>query len=134
MQFIKVLPIHPKVFTCVLKMWSQSKIVNKTLLQFYIHYRFENYDKLYPGAYRIRPSWIIIKQAMLVYTFYYMPGCIMVWAPYVSDPFINLYLVNVNCETIDPASPNSVRGFFIGRSWMNSYLGRLEEGINKSSR
>ena len=32
----------------------------------------------------------------------------------------------IACEIIDPASPNSVSGFFVGRSRRISYLGHLD--------
>ena len=51
-----------------------------------------------------------------------MMGRIMVWAPSV-----NLYLVNaISYEKIDPASPNSVCGLFMGRSRMSLYLRHLD--------
>ena len=57
---------------------------------------------------------------MFLYGF--MMGRIMVWALSV-----NLYLVNATTyEIIDPESPNSVCGFFMGRSRMSSYLGHLD--------
>ena len=41
--------------------------------------------------------------------------------------FVDLYLWNaINCETIDPASPNSVCGLFMERSRISLYLGHLD--------
>ena len=40
---------------------------------------------------------------------------------------VNLYLVNaITCEIIDPASPNSACGFFMGKSPRSSYLGHID--------
>ena len=36
--------------------------------------------------------------------------------------FVNM----ITCDIIDPTSPNSVFGLFMGRSRMNSYLGHLD--------
>ena len=45
----------------------------------------------------------------------------------VQSGSVKFYLVNViTCEIIDPSSPNSVRGFFMGRSRMSSYLSHLD--------
>ena len=56
---------------------------------------------------------------------YYGMGwaCLLsVRCPFVVRP-VNLYLVNT---ITDPASPNLVCGFFMGRSRMSSYLGHLD--------
>ena len=42
-------------------------------------------------------------------------------------PSVNLYLVNaITSKIIDPASPNSVFGLFMGRSPMSLYVGHLD--------
>ena len=45
----------------------------------------------------------------------------------VVRPSVNLYLMNaITCEIIDPALPNLVFKFFMGRSLMSLYLGHLD--------